>query len=80
MNLITKAGYSGIVFDVEEVEGSSEKMNPAFDKAFMLAKSINLVVGITISHSAPYKTDTAKISIELVKSWVANDNIDFLSP
>jgi len=24
MNLITKAGYSGIVFDVEEVEGSSE--------------------------------------------------------
>jgi len=55
-------------------------MIPAFDKAFMLAKSINLVVGITISHSAPYKTDTAKISIELVKSWVANDNIDFLSP
>ena len=33
-----------------------------------------------MSHSAPYKTDTANISIELVKSWVADENVDFLSP
>lgn len=51
---VTSAGYSGIVFDIEEVIGSSQTMIPIFAKTFADCKAAGLSVTVTVSHSAPY--------------------------
>ena len=48
------SNYSGIVFDVEEVDGSSAVLIPLFQQLFSKAKGLNLTVVVTTSHSAPY--------------------------
>jgi len=35
---------------------------------------------ITVSHSAPYETDTPADAIALINAWVADTNVDMLSP
>jgi len=72
--------YEGVLFDVEIVSGTSSSMVPAFAAAFKSLKEGGLKVGVTTSHSAPYMTDTPQVAVDLVKSWVKDSNIDFLSP
>lgn len=40
---------------------------------------MGLKVIVTTSHSAPYDMD-AQGAIDLVKAWVVDSNIDYLSP
>jgi len=72
--------YEGVIFDVEIVKGSSGVIVPAFAQAFKAMKEQGLIVGVTTSHSAPYETDTPNVAVDLVKNWVKDSNIDFLSP
>ena len=69
-------GYEGVMFDVEEVQGSSGTMVPAFAKAFAAVKHAGLRVAVTISHSAPYQCDTPEDAVAFVKAWAADANID----
>ena len=80
MDDVPKAGYSGIVFDIEEVNGTAAEINPVFKSAFMKAKSLNLTIVVTTSHSAPSKTDTPQDAIDFVKFWANDSDIDILSP
>jgi hypothetical protein len=53
---------------------------PAFRAAFAAAKANGIKVAVTTSHSAPYSTDTPQDAIDMVKAWVADANVDILSP
>mmetsp|Transcript_16569 Transcript_16569/g.36654 ORF Transcript_16569/g.36654 Transcript_16569/m.36654 type:complete len:250 (-) Transcript_16569:118-867(-) len=77
---IKQAGYEGVMFDVEEVTGPSSTMVPAFAKAFAALKQGGLKVAVTTSHSAPYQCDAPEDAVAYVKAWVADGNIDILSP
>jgi len=77
---ILKAGYEGVMFDVEEVEGKSSKVVNGFKAAFKNLKAAGLTIAITTSHSAPYQTDSPQVAIDLVKSWVEDENVDIISP
>lgn len=68
------------MFDVEEVQGSAVTTVPAFAAAFRACKAASLKVGVTVSHSAPYQTDTPAVAVALVRAWVADPTIDVLSP
>ena len=73
--------YSGVIFDIEVAEGdNSASLVKAFEETFIAAKNLNLQVGVTTCHTAPYLTDTPQIAVDLVKSWVQSDYIDFISP
>lgn len=72
--------YAGVLFDVEIVYGSNATIVDAFSAAFAGLKEGGLKVAVTTSHSAPYMTDTPEVAVDLVKSWVKDTNIDFLSP
>jgi len=72
--------YAGVLFDVEIVYGSNSSVVGAFATAFAALKEGGLKVGVTTSHSAPYMTDTPEVAVDLVKNWVKDSNIDFLSP
>jgi hypothetical protein len=72
--------YAGVLFDVEIVYGSGSTIVNAFSAAFAALKEGGLKVAVTTSHSAPYMTDTPQVAVDLVKSWVKDSNIDFLSP
>jgi len=76
----SKTDYVGVLFDVEIATGSSSIMVPAFATVFKAIKDAGLKVGVTISHSAPYMTDTPNVAVDLIKNWVKDGNIDFLSP
>lgn len=77
---IKNAGYQGVAFDVEEVDGSSSKLIPGFASAFKAMKDAGLKVQVTTSHSAPYATDTPEDAVAFVQAWVKDSNIDYLSP
>ena len=47
---------------------------------FQALKDRSLFVGVTTSHSGPFDTDTPQIAVDLVKYWISEPNIDFLSP
>ena len=68
------------MFDAEEIVGSASVMVPAFHGAFAACKAANLSVGVTVSHSAPYQTDTPADAVALIKAWAADASIDILSP
>lgn len=80
VDYIKNTTYSGVLFDVEIVTGTSSIMVQAFATAFQSLKEGGLKVGVTTSHSAPYQTDTPQVAVDLIKSWVKDVNIDFLSP
>ena len=56
MDKIPAMKYTGIVFDVEEVDGQAAAVIPMFSQLFAKAKSLNLTTVVTTSHSAPYLT------------------------
>merc|ERR1711988_719650 len=63
-------GYDGIMFDVEKVRGSFDTVNPKFNAAFAAVKAAGMKVAITVSHTAPYDTDSPQIATQLVHpSW-----------
>lgn len=68
------------MFDAEEVVGAAADVVPAFAAAFKACKAASLKVGVTISHSAPYQTDSPAVAVALVRAWAADPNIDILSP
>ena len=78
--IVESEQYSGVIFDVEILIGDSAPLIKGFNKVFKAAKKAGLQVGVTTSHSAPYQTDTPQVAIDVVKSWVTSDDIDFLSP
>merc|ERR1712050_189815 len=78
--LIKQSGYEGVMYDVEEVSGSSTTMIPLFQKSFVALKNEGLIVAITTSHSAPYQCDSPADAVAFVKAWVADGNVDILSP
>lgn len=77
---ISAAGYDGVMFDVEEVIGPSNATIPAFSTAFATLKQAGFVIGVTISHSAPYATDIPQDAVDLMKAFVADENIDIFAP
>ena len=80
INLIKKANYSGVVFDIENVKGSSAEMIPLFRQAFARAKEWGLTTVVTTSHSAPTVTDTPQDAVDFQLSWINDTNIDIISP
>ena len=64
----TAAGDEGVMFDVEEIQGSSGTMVPAFAKPFAPVKHVGFRVAVTTSHSAPYQCDTPEDAAALVKA------------
>ena len=73
--------YSGIIFDIEIANGAdSGALVSAFQYTFQAVKDKDLVVGLTVPHSAPFETDTPLIAVDLVTSWAQDENIDFISP
>jgi hypothetical protein len=77
--IFKQAGYSGIVYDVEEVVGDMSMVG-LFSQSFQACKQAGLAVIVTTSHSAPYQTSTPDVAVALVKSWVRDKNIDAISP
>jgi len=73
-------GFDGIMFDVEKVRGSFDTVNPKFNAAFAAVKAAGMKVAITVSHTAPYDTDSPQIATQLVQSFVANTDVDIISP
>ena len=51
------------MFDVEEVQGSSGTMVPAFAHAFAAVKGAGLRVAVTTSHSELYQCDTLEAAV-----------------
>ena len=80
MGAIKAANYSGIILDVEEATGSAKELVPAFAAVLAAAKGEGLRTAVTTSHSAPYQCDSANDAVALVKAWVADPNLDILSP
>ena len=81
--LVTKAGYHGIVFDVEVVSGSATVMIPLFQSAFALAKHYNLTVTVTFPHSGPDLSASGQpntVALLYVDAWVKDEHIDIISP
>merc|ERR550525_81214 len=78
--VIKQAGYSAVMFDVEEIVGSSDLMIPLFQESFAALKKAGLIVAVTTSHSAPYQCDSAADAVAITKAWIADANIDILSP
>lgn len=66
--------YSGIAFDIEVGEAN---LTSLFQQAFAAAKTKNLKVLVTISHSAPYGIPDAQT---MMKTFIDDGNIDYLSP
>jgi hypothetical protein len=78
--LISSKGFQGVMFDVEIVHDSADVMNPAFADAFAATKQAGLKVGITTSHSAPCKPKRKQDSVDFIKAWVKDTNVDVISP
>merc|ERR1719213_23248 len=55
-------------------------MIPVLAASFKALKDAGLEVGITVSHSAPYKCDSAADAVAFVKAWVKDPNVAFISP
>ena len=73
---ISGAGFNGVCFDVEETHDETQ-MILAMEAAFASCREAGLRVMVTTSHSAPV---TSSAPSAIVASWVANSNIDILSP
>lgn len=76
LHLIPGAGYGGVVFDVEGGDGG---LVDRYREAFRITKELGLMCIVTTSHSGPYNMDGVSAT-ELVKDWVTDPNIDYISP
>jgi len=68
------SAYNGICYDIEEGDGN---LAAAFATSFANAKKNNLMVFITVSHSAPYGVPD---KVALMNSFFSNPNVDIISP
>ncbi len=66
--------YQGICYDIEEGAAGLEN---DFSQLFQTTKAHNLIVFVTVSHSAPYGISDAPA---LMESFFENEDIDYLSP
>lgn len=80
LSKVHDAGFRGIIWDIEKVRGPSSSMNTVFANAFAAVKSAGLENGITVSHTAPYDTDTAQDATDFVTRFLQDTNVDFISP
>lgn len=72
--------FDAVMFDIEIVQGSAATMVPLFQQAFSAVQAAGMKVGITVSHSAPYSTDTPQDAADLVKAFVKDTNVNLMSP
>jgi len=73
---LSSSSYVGVAFDVENCDPG---LSGNFAAAFAAARKAGLQVLVTTSHNAPYGTTPADART-LVQNWVADSNIDYLSP
>lgn len=78
-SVYSQTGFTGIIYDVEEVTGGVEMID-AFGTSFKTCHQNGFKVVVTTSHSAPYQTATPTLAVALVAAWAADENIDMLSP
>ena len=72
---VTKAGYKGIAFDIEECTGV---IPPAtFQAVFAATKAAGLQTIVTTSHSKPYGCSNG---VDLMEAFIKDANVDFMSP
>jgi chitinase len=76
LDQVVSQGFQGVIYDIEEVQGSASELNPVFADTFAATKKAGLKVGITVAHSAPLAADGA----DFVKAFVKDSNVDFISP
>jgi hypothetical protein len=74
------AGYTGVLFDAEMVEGTNEALTAGFSSASETLVGKGLQVGVTTSHSGPFQVTGGADAATLVKGWVADPNMAVLSP
>jgi len=77
---IAKDGFVGVMFDVEVVNGATEDLVKAFQTASKNLKAQSLQVGVTTSHSGPTTYEGGAEGPPIVKGWVADPNLDIISP
>jgi len=73
-------GFDAVMFDIEKVTGAASDMNPIFANAFQAVQDAGMKVGITVSHSAPYDCDTPQDAVDFMQAFVADTNVDLMSP
>ena len=77
---IKKAGWEGVCYDVEVCPPNVSFVD-AFKNSFAKCKQEGLQVLVTMSHTNPYKCQTgAGQGMDMVKSWMSDSNIDYISP
>lgn len=77
---IKKAGWDGICFDVEVCTPGVSFVD-AFKNCFAKCKQAGLQVLVTMSHTNPYQCQSgAGQGMDLVNSWIADSNVDYISP
>jgi len=80
LDKVQQKGFDGVMFDIEKVRGSAADVNPAFAAAFAATKAKGMKVAITVSHSAPYDTDSAQDAVAMMNAFVRDTNVDIISP
>ena len=76
---VKAAGFTGICFDIEAVDGRDELI-AAFEETFARCRNAGVQVFITTSHSAPYESVPDKTRFDIVDAWAKSDNVDYFSP
>jgi len=80
------SAYTGIVFDIEDINGDAPTSYPApgdFEPMFAAAKTAGLTVIVTVSHTGGNYSDMATAvyqPIDYMNAFFASTNIDYLSP
>lgn len=69
-----------MAYDIELVYANASVMIPLFAASFKEAKRVGLQVIVTMSHSAPYYTESPEDAVAFIKAWVQDENIDIISP
>lgn len=77
---IKDAGFVGVIFDAEVVDGATEDLVKAFQTASKDLAHATLQVGVTTSHSGPFKYEGGAEGPPIVKAWVADPHLDIISP
>ena len=80
LTAIKSAGWDGLCFDVEVCPPNVSFVD-AFKNCFANCKKAGLMVLVTISHTIPYQCKTgAGQGADLVNAWIADPNVDYISP
>jgi len=74
VNAGSLSGYDGVCYDIEQGDSN---LAAAFATSFANTKRKNLMVFVTVSHSAPYLIAD---KVALMNSFFSNRDIDIISP